>query len=222
MLRYLPIVLAGCVGTPLPDPPDFGPLEGEPNGVRGGGFDVVGSVDIHDRSGLVVWGVNLEDTSPPITSAVAPDGSFRLFDIGSLENVVRLELRAGEWRSPPEDARIAWGALEAVEPALPCVEVATVLDLGRATSVGVVLDGSVRVINRCGSTIEIDARLRTAAGPFQILSAPSMVEDGGSIDVVVRFSAPATAGLYDQILFLDVGDAIDRRAVTLVARGPDS
>lgn len=219
---------AGCIATPVPEPPNLEPPEIE-------SFQVevsrqVGTILIAGAPGAVepetvVWGVDLDTADPPATTTAVADGSFALTLTAAEGDELRLQYRCEAVRSDPVDALVTGaGGLErsVVAADLACVELAPALelDLG-AAELGGEAAGSIEVRNDCGEAIRVSAaRLRVETGPFELVTAPPLdVAAGGVADVEVRFG-PTAAGLAEEVLLLEAGAAaVDRRAVTLFGQG---
>jgi hypothetical protein len=214
-------VMSACIGTPQPDPPDLD-LEGVPSPWRGGTLDVIGSPGNVRAGDALAWGVNLDTAEAPITAPLALDGTFRLFGLGYEGDTVRIEIRSGDVRSEPVDVVLAEARLTPIEPPLGhCLELEPVLDLGAAPAAGTRIDGMVLARSECTGELAIEVRVRVA-GPFEALSAPTVIAPGSDAVIAVRFTAPASGSAFEEILFVEVASPVrDRRAVTLSARGPD-
>jgi hypothetical protein len=219
---------AGCIATPVPEPPNLSPPE-----IQDFEVDVsrqVGTILITGAPGTVppqtgIWGVDLETVDPPATAVAAADGSFALGMTASEGDVLRLQYRNDTSRSDPVDALVTGaGSLEpavgAVAQACIALEPALELDLGPVDVDGVVT-GAIAVVNRCDEAASVGAaRMRVETGPFELVTAaPLDVAAGGEADVEVRF-APTTAGDHEEILLLEVGTTLfERRPVTLFGEG---
>ena len=132
------ILGVGCGVDPLPDPPVT-----EPSLV--GGFDggvcaqCDGQAKLSGGPGSVVaadvlWAVNLDLETPPVTVPVDADGSFAFFLDAVEENEIRLQARSGDLRSAPLDVVMPFegGVQPASRPLADCFVVQPELELADA------------------------------------------------------------------------------------------
>lgn len=211
-------VAAGCVVSPMPEPPL---LRLEPgrilaNGVGGPDVPTIrGEPGAAEPSGAVVRAFDLDRDEGPAEGVVAEDGSFGL-DLEVTEgDEVRLQIVATTGRSEPLDVvmgpPMTTPAL-APRPLSWCflLEPEAELDLDGAAG--------VRATSRCEEDLVLEApELRrpvegVAVGEGQ--SWPLTLRTGESVDV--RVTAEASAAV-EEILFITASAPLrDRRPVTLV------
>ena len=216
------LAVAGCVGTPVPQPPALDP----PDATRIV-HEMVGSVpELRGEPGAAepgttLWIVNLDRADDPVTAIVEPDGSFSVFVLAMAGEELRVQARDGDDRSRPLDLLVPRGEIARPTEGCLALEPALELRLADPVDVGATSAGTVRVSNECGAEVRLDAvELRRPSSAWTVETpGPVAIPAGGATDLRVRF-APGSAGSDEEILFLRVGAPdVDRRPITLSGVG---
>lgn len=213
------LLAAGCVGTPVPQPPAHQPPDPamfayEPVGTGPPAFfGRPGSAE----PGTMLWIAPLDTPQDPLLVEVQADGSFMtgLFVPDGQE--LRVQTRSAAGRSRPIDVRVPVGG-EIVRDTEACLVVPAELELPPGP-VGVPVDAVLALENVCLETHRIGAaRLWRAAPAWSIGSTPLEIPPESTVELAVRFIPEA--GLSEEILFLDVDlPTSERRPVTLIGSG---
>lgn len=217
----LALVGAGCVGTPIPqppalDPPDADLIRHEDFGTFAQLVGEAGAV----VPGATLWAMNLDGTLDPETTVAEADGSFMLSFFAIPGHEVRVQARDGDDRSRPVDLLVPRGEVVRATEGCLALEPALEVRLAAAVAVGASETRVVRVSNRCAGEAVFDVALRRPSDAWRVVTpGPFSVPSGGAADVEVAF-APLSAGLHEEIVFLALSaPALDRRPITLSGEG---
>jgi hypothetical protein len=220
-LRSLLVLAAGCVGTPIPQPPALDPPDADRIA-----YEMAGSITVLVGGpgavlpGTTLWGVNLDGVLDPQTTVVNADGSFSLGVFALPGQELRVQTRDGDERSRPVDLRVPRG--EIVRRTEACLTLEPALELRRpAIDVGMLDRQRVRLTNGCEAEVVIDeVVLRRPSDAWSVATpGPITLPAGASSDLEVVFQAPS-AGLHEEILFVVIGaPEADRRPITLSGEG---
>jgi hypothetical protein len=212
-------LVAGCVVSPQPSPPDF-TLTGDLIGltpVEAATDTLVGFSaapgTVHPAQGVVVV-TNLDAHDAPSFAQVKPDGSFAIALSGGSGQSFRFQAKSGDVRSQPFDLVVApsGDGITALTAGPACLAVTPALWLS--------LDGagdarSLVIENKCAGAVALAApHLRRGLAGFSFSpTAPLTLLAGGSSTLTVHGGAGAEV---EDVLDLDVtGPTLDHRAVTL-------
>jgi hypothetical protein len=197
---------AGCLGTETGNPPAAPEVDVSRIALTDtpAGVEVSGVAGAIDPGGGTVRIVNLDGVAGLVISDVAADGSFSAVVEGSGADLIRLQARLGDLRSPPIDFQTVIFPTPAsdcvdVEPASLAADYGT-LAIGEP---GVV---TVGLVNGCGAEITVtSARMRFADPAFAIGGPvpPWPIADGGRATVDVTLT-PAGVGETEDVLIVDV------------------
>lgn len=208
------LVLAGCVGTPQPNPPSIDGARLGAGTQRGTMIDIVGAVGAVEPAGATVRVTPLDSIEDPRDVLVAEDGSF---SVTVERGVHRLEPRLDDRRGPVVDVAVDLG-LAIVRPLSPCFEVPEVQEAA-ATRVGEASELEVVLVNGCASEALLAGAAMRRASDFEVVEAPARIEPGARSSVRVRFT-PSAEGTREEVLLVEVsGPAVERRAVSLLGLG---
>lgn len=217
---------SACTVTPVPEPPNLEPPDLAQ--ITFGTSSSTGLVTLMGNPGALgpgerLWVVNLDGAGPPIETDAAADGSFSVGVSASFGHELRLQAREGDRRSDPLDVA-APAAVQIVRPLADCLTINPPFEVAfGASPTGTPVDATLHLDNACGATVEIASmRLRVERTDFVIADAlPLSVSDGGSADVALRF-VPESAGLSEEILFLDlIAPESSRLPFTLWGTSPE-
>ncbi len=225
-LIVVALVSAGCVATPVPEPPLLDPPKTElvdVNYTRGDKYQLTGNRGSATENALI-WVVNLDSLDPPVLATITDDGSFVVTVEGEIGHELRLQVRQGDARSEPVDTIIRddGGLREVIRQDCLSLEPAFDLDFGTVT-VSETTPGFIEVSNRCGVELTIDdLRLRVEPAPFFINTAPPLsIPDRGAATIELGFT-PGGPGQLEEILFLELSAPFtERRPVTLIGVGAE-
>ncbi len=223
MLRLfflLSLLCAGCVATPLPDPPTLEPPDVErmfvsPTSV-GPALELramPGTVD----AGLTVVAVNLDQSDPPVRAVADPDGSFTLTVLGFSGHVVRVHAEMDGARSSPVDFVAVGGTPSPLVPTLAdCLVMADALSFGEV-AVGATERITIPIDNDCASEVRFDAiALRVPTLGLNVVTAAPLTIAASSSGVIEVDVTPSAPGALEEVLLVGVAaPEIGRRAVTL-------
>ena len=220
-LALLLLILSGCTGSPVPEPPNLSPpaldrIRSMPG--SSGGSILVGGAGAAEP-GTFLWVANLETADAPITTPVGADGSFMLFVSFTDGDELRLQVRdTDDDRSRPIDVTTP-AIAEIVRPLAGCLTIEPPLELDfGTTSTGAPLTEAIAIDNTCGDTVTIAmVRSRSGSTSFATTAAtPIDVADGASASIEVTFN-PTTVSAHEEILFLEVGaPSTERRPITVI------
>jgi hypothetical protein len=218
---------AGCLVTPLPDPPDLDGPRLDRVALEPDVGLVMTSTVVRGSAGTALPGatlvvVPLSNALPPALALVAEDGSFETTVDGISGDELRLSLRFGSARSTPVDVVVP----EMTGPPTParrdpCIVVEPELDFGEIAS-GSEAMGAIVLRNECTAPIVVGgATLRQPSVVFTVDPlAGVMLDVGTSVAIGVRFAPPAR-GAYEQTVLLAISGAVtERRPVTLFGSAP--
>ncbi|NOY93984.1 MAG: hypothetical protein GXP55_22605 [Deltaproteobacteria bacterium] len=215
---YILILAAGCVGTPVPEPPNLTPPDPALVEVNVGSVPGITGQPGALEPGTELWIANLDNMDPPTRIPTRDDGSFRDDSfVAAPGQELRLQARRGAERSIPVDVRAGGG--EVMRPTAGCLVLRPALELNLddpETASRVVIE------NGCGVDARIDdIRLRAPSASIRVDTAPPlMIPDGASANITLSLLPDAT-GLTEEVLILDVSaPETDRRPVTVFARRP--
>lgn len=206
------VLLAGCLGTPQPDPPNLDPDLLATGGERGEDVMVIGGPGAVSPGGASLHLANLETADPVVVVAVGEDGAFSALLSATYADELRLWAVAGGDRSEPVDVVLTEPIGLAPRPLAACFRsepaLAAVVAEGRELT--------VVLVNECDETVSVSrASLREPDAPFTVGPAPASIEPGGRADLAVSF-APPSADPAEAILLVEVdAPEHDRRPVTL-------
>jgi hypothetical protein len=226
-LPILAGLAAGCVVSPVPQPPPLGlDVEGTTMDVDACPACDVRLVEVRGPAGSVtgdgveLWVVNLDSTARPQTHPVEDDGSFAVMLEAAPGQELRFQARREEQRSDPVDIVGAEdGSVTLVSHALePCFSLEPRLELDFGVLAG---PRSIDLASDCEAEVEIEVRLRAPSTAFVIGESPSSLSSGEAGALTVTRPSGMPDGLTEEILFVEVvAPERDRRAVTLIATGP--
>ena len=209
------VLLAGCIATPVPEPPNLDLISFE--GGTGGIPIVAGPGTVAGEVG--VWIVNVDGTSAPSITRSAADGSFSAFIDGMPGDELRLQVRTEDARSNPVDVRPP-ATTATVHPLDACLTVPLELDLGEAPT-GTETRADLSVRNECSDPVRVALTdFRVDGGPFDVtFGAPLDIAPGA--EAAVSFGVRPTAiGPVEAIARVSIdAPSAERRVVTLLARG---
>jgi hypothetical protein len=216
MRRFLPIlsfVLAACVGSSVPQPPNLDPID--PMRIQTPtGLEAAGAIEIRANSGaapanaqVTIW--NLETSAPPTRVTSAPDGSFVAF-LDRPITELRLEAARDGERSRPVDVVFAdETAIEVLRPS--CFRVPSVLELEAGA-------GTLAIENICASDIPVrNARLRAGDG-FDVEVFPAAIASGSTLEISVTTSSTAAEEIH--LLSVEIGGVPLRYPTTFRVLSP--
>ena len=225
MLRRFPtllpaiLLLAGCLGTPQPDPPNvFGV---DPDRLRSWPSDGP-TVRIEGRAGAVyppeasLRIYPLDRTEAAVDVTPDADGSFSVDVAGAYGEQFRLQVRLGEDRASPLD--IIVDVDRVLLPERPLADCLTTTP-GPVASLVPGEQATIQVVNECSAPVSLSRiEPRTPDAPFFVVSptAPVDVPSGGRLPVVVEsLLAPGESG--EELLLLEISaPQPDRRPITVV------
>ncbi|MGE0787159.1 MAG: hypothetical protein AB7S26_15920 [Sandaracinaceae bacterium] len=186
------LALAGCVATPVPDPPDIEPpnlaniVVNGPVGVPGmGSVNLDASADAVEP-GATLWALGGFAIGPARTAPANDLGGFSTsVPVDDGRPWVRLQARDGERRSIPLDVDV--DVREGPPTLLPlssCVEIDSEARFDTD-------DVAVSIVNRCGATLTL-ARLDLRDGePIELdPDLPRDIPDLGSDAILLRATGP--------------------------------
>ncbi|AKF03076.1 hypothetical protein [Sandaracinus amylolyticus] len=230
LLRALGLVallaLAGCVGTPQPDPPNLAPERLRVmGGERGGSFLLIGDPGAAIASAPAeVLVANLDAPAMPVRIApVAADGSFSIELTTLAIDELRIWVRGADGeRSAPVDVLADPLGLAPAVRALLCLRVEPHDLVVLGTGAGSGAREVITLVNECDEDVTVESvALRAPVSGVEIEAAPTSVAAGASAAIELRFlpDESAPAGLVEDVLLVTVaGDTErDRRAVIVAA-----
>jgi ASPM-SPD-2-Hydin domain-containing protein len=212
------MLCAGCVVTPLPDPPTIDPPDVERmfvNPTSTGPLDIdamAGTVD----PGLTVVAVNLDGIDPPVRALADVDGGFSMTVRGSLGDVVRVHAEMDGVRSVPVDFVATGGMPSPLAPALGCLTMPDAIAFGDV-AVGSSEPIAIPIDNGCSAQVQVDAiALRVPTAGLNVRTAtPLTIAPSASATIEVD-AAPTAAGALEEVLLIGIAaPEVGRRAVTL-------
>ncbi len=216
---------AGCVATPLPNPPTLDPPSADRilHVEEMVGTMLEPALEAPDGAlepGTTLFLANLESTDRPLLLPVDAGGALprvQLFVRPGDE--LRLQARRDDERSAPIDAVVV--AVDqplgpSARPLAGCLTLEPALEL--LVDPTAPTTAELTIANACAAAVQITPRLRIGGGDFTLdATAPVDVAAGGEGTITVRY-APGTS-LPEDILLLDVtGAGTERRPITLLAR----
>jgi hypothetical protein len=213
-LGLLSLVLSGCLGSAVPQPPNLDPVDRSKVGYdteeAEGSFIVLlgapGAAEPNAR--LYVW--NLDTAEPPVVTEIAGDGSFTAVIPSEARGVVlRLQARLEDARSLPIDLIPDVG--RSSPPDRPdCLTVAIEVELADRS-------GEIAIDNDCEEEVSLgETRLRMT-DDF-VIDRPSALRLPPSSSATLGISAPSDLDTED-ILFVTLERGVDTflYPVTLIA-----
>jgi hypothetical protein len=216
------VVVAACVGTPQPDPPNVDPtVNGDlislvPPRVRNMHVDLRGAAGAIEPATASLFVYNLDSSSPPAVVQPSPDGSFQVTVTAVGGDELRLFSVLDEQRSAPVDLLITPTGVTA--PARPLADCFTVEP---AAELLVTVGGtsSVSVSNDCSEAVRVaHVGLRSPLQGLTLGAWPSTLAPGEGFSLELSVELEAFAG--EEILLLEVDQPqADRRAITVVVTG---
>jgi hypothetical protein len=216
-------LLASCVVSPQPDPPNLIPERVASRSTRGDSFLVVGEPgSVLARGPAVVSLAALDQPALPVlVSAVRSDGSFEVGPVIDLPmGEVRLWARAADERTAGIDFAFASGSLVPAPHALTCltIEPGDTLELEGVPGVEAV--AQIELVNGCGADVIVESVALRAPAAFTLGPVPPTVTTRAAIEV--RFTPAAPGDDLEEVLLITVAGAErDRRSITLHGRAAD-
>jgi hypothetical protein len=216
------VLPGGCIGTPLPEPPNFSPQTGlgvDP--MRAGCLDcdhfflrIFGAPGtVSPDATLIV--TRIDRDLPPSLHAPAADGSFDLTLMLSPYEELRLEAERDGLRSPPFDLLADPDSLTPLSPLRPLADCFLVSPLEVVSApLGTT---TLAIENRCASPLTIGrASFRSASSAWSTDAGavPFVIEAGARRELVV--TAPPSPS--EDLLLFESSTPFDRRIVTVRAR----
>lgn len=226
------LLLAACVATPIPEPPnvtepELDLVEAVPDSeIRGDMLIVTGRAGAATAE-ATLWAVNLDSPTDelwaPVSAPISEDGSFNLSLDGEPGDELRLQVRWRDDWSEPVDALTGAGGGLSPSVREDCLVVDVELPFGRV-ALEDAPTAALTVRNNCAANVEVtDIGWRFEPAPFELLTtAPLVVGAGESQMIEVAFD-PDRPGLLEAILFVDVFGSEpsfdERRPVTVYGYG---
>lgn len=217
-------LLAGCIATPQPNPPNI-VVEIEPDAVftditNRGGIDLFGHPGAIEPPEATLRVYNLDNDAPPVDETVDDDGSFHVEIDGENGNAFRLQAILDEARSEAFDVIVEIGGVYPMpKPLALCLS--TEPQTWIEVPTGVLTN--IEVTNDCDEVIVVsDTAFRFDPTNFVIRDAPPNIPARSSATIALEYVPGAAAS--EDILMIELMPSLmnetDRRPITLVGVDP--
>jgi hypothetical protein len=212
-LLAMSVLLAGCVGSSLPQPPAHDPIE--PDRVARRTEEAAGFYVLEGEPGAVhasveLWIWNLTTAEPPVVTETREDGSFlAVIPAVSGELAFRMQTRSETGRSEPIDIDVGFPRSTRAARS-DCLHIEREVIFGGRTA-------ELAIVNDCGGDATIgETRLRSTDA-FTVDRPAELLLPSGT-EASIRLAAPG-GDVVEDILFVSVAVGGDSfvYAVTLIA-----